>query len=264
MAAIKQGTVKMIEMGLIDEPDGIIRLKIDTEKIEELAESIKAIGQLQPILVRPKGKRYEIVYGHRRFLATQRLGKARILSTVRELNNETTALMRATENIAREDISPIEEAAIYEDLKETAGLSTDKIAKRMGKSESLIKRRLDLLRMPPCLQKAVHNKEIGYSAAEELWSLGDLPDIEYYLGFAVDHGATVQVIRTWVREKKDERRRSRNDIEGGRSLTSPMEARPVYIACDTCQEPMEIGEETVVRCCPICAKAIKKALEGGD
>lgn len=227
MAVKEKSQVKMVEMGLIDEPDGIIRLRIDPEKIDELAESIKAIGQLQPILIRPKDKRYEIVYGHRRFLATQRLGKARILSTVRELDNQTTALMRATENIAREDISPIEEAAIYQDLSETAGLSIDKIASRMGKSASLIKRRMDLLRMPPCLQKAVHNKEIGYSAAEELWSLGDLTDIEYYLGFAVDHGATVEVIRGWVKEKKDERRRSKVDIDGGRGFSSPMEVRPI-------------------------------------
>lgn len=262
--AAKKEIVKMIEIGLIDEPAGIIRLDIDQDKIIELSESIRAIGQLQPILVRPKGKRYETVYGHRRMLAVQRLGKARILATIKDLDDETTALMRATENIAREDISPIEEAAVYQDLKETSNMTIDQIAKRMGRSASIIKRRMDLLRMPQCLQKAVHAKKIGYSAAEELWSLGELPDIEYYLGFAVDHGATVGVIRQWVKEKKDERRRSRGDVEEGRGLLSPMETRPIYVACDLCSEAMELGDETVFRACKKCTKTVKKALEGGE
>ena len=263
MAKRPKETVSEIEMGLIDEPDGIIRMEIDPEKLLELSESIKAIGQLQPILVRPKGKRYEIVYGHRRFLAAQLLDRTRILASVKNIDDATTALMRATENIAREDISPIEEAAVYLDLRETAGLTAAQIGKRMGKSAGLIKRRMDLLRMPPCLQKAVHRKEIPYTGAEELWRLGELAEIEYYLGFAIDHGATITVIRGWVNEKLDERRRGRPDIENGGGAPNPMETRPVYVACDLCQAAMALGDETVVRACEVCVKAIKKAMEGG-
>ncbi|MBA7494476.1 Nucleoid occlusion protein [subsurface metagenome] len=264
MAAKKKDLVKMVEMGLIDEPEGVIRLEIDPDKIIELSESIKAMGQLQPILIRPKGERYEIVYGHRRFMAVQRIGKARILATVKELDDQTTALIRATENIEREDITPVEEAAVYVDLVERGGMTIAQISKKMGRSAGIIKRRMDLLRMPECLQKAVHRGQIGYSAAEELWRLGELSDIQYYLGFAIDHGATVEVIRMWVKEKIDERRRANSDIGGGRESLSPMETRPVYVACDICREAMEIGEETVIRSCQKCTKAIKKALEGGE
>jgi len=264
MAGKKKDLVKMVEMGLIDEPEGVIRLDIDPEKIIELSESIKAIGQLQPILLRPKGKRYEIVYGHRRFMAVQRLGQARILATIKDLNDEITALMRATENIAREDITPIEEAAVYLDLVDRGGMTIAQISSEMGRSEGIIKRRMDLLRMPECLQQAVHKRQIGYSVAEELWRLGELADIEYYLGFAVDHGVTQTVVRTWVKEKIDERRRSKSGTVQGREVLSPMETRPVYVACDICREAMEIGEETVIRSCQKCTKAIKKALEGGE
>jgi len=264
MASLKKEKIDWIEIGKIDEPGGIIRMKIDPDKIDALAENIKEIGQLQPILIRPKGERYEIVFGHRRFLATQKIGKARILSMVKDLDDKTTALMRATENIEREDISPIEEAAVYKDLIENLGMTIAQVAKRMGKSEAIIKRRTDLLRMPPCLQKAVHEKEIGYSVAEELWRLGELPDIEYYLGYAVDHGATLAVVRLWVNEKLGERRRQEDGTEGMPRHTTPMETRPIYVSCDTCQGPMEIGEETVIRCCRTCYKALKIAMEGGE
>jgi len=264
MARPKKERIDMIDTGKIDEPSGIIRMEIDPEKINELAQSIKAMGQLQPILLRPKGERYEIVYGHRRFLATQKLGKARILATIKELDDETTALMRATENVAREDVSPIEEAAVYGDLIQSFGLNIQEVSKRMGKSEAIVKRRLDLLKMPACLQKCIHERKIGYSVAEELWRLGELSDIEYYLGYAVDHGATLAVVRSWVNEKLAERRRKQDGTEGEPQHYAPMETRPVYVSCDTCTGPMEIGEETIIRCCPVCYKAIKRAMEGGE
>jgi len=254
-------TDKEIQIGLLDEPKGIIRMEIDPEAINQLAESIRSMGQLQAILVRPDGDRFEIVYGHRRFLACQKLGMTKIRASVKALDDITCALMRATENVERQDISPIEEAAVYADLFENLGLTVDEIGRRMGKSSGIVKRRLDLLRMPPCLQQAVHKKSIGYSVAEELWSLGDLPDIEYFLAFAIDHGATQSVVRQWVKEKKDERRRQSTGTEGSREPFSPMESRPIYGTCDTCLGALEIGTETIIRVCKSCAKIIESAME---
>ena len=260
MRKAKEPAEKQVEIGLIDEPEGIIRMEIDPEGIETLAASIKAIGQLQAILVRPKGDRFEIVYGHRRFLACQKLGQARIRASVKELDDITCAIMRATENVERVDISPIEEGAVYVNLQDKLGLSVDGIAERMGKSAGIVKRRMDLLRMPPCLQKAVHKKEIGYSVAEELWSLGVLADIEYFLQFAVDHGATVGVVRQWVKDKKDERRREHSDVGRGQEGFTPMEQRPIYATCDMCLEAMELGTEKVLRICQVCVKIMVDAM----
>lgn len=250
-----------IEIVLINEPEGIIRMEIDPDKIIELSESIRTMGLLQAILVRPVGKRFEIVYGHRRLLAHKALGLTKIRATVKKLDDIQCALMRATENIEREEISAIEEAAVYENLFKNHELNIDQISKRMGKSAGIIRRRMDLLRMPPCLQQAIHEKKIGYSVAEELWRLPELSDIEYYLGFAVDHGATQGVVRQWVKERLDEKRRAGSGTDRGMEETSPMEARKYYVSCDTCQEALEIGSETVLRICPSCAKAIARAME---
>lgn len=262
MAKKKTATHKMVDMGLIDEPDGVVRLEIDPDKIKELSESIKAIGQLQPILLRPKNERYEIVFGHRRFLATQLMGSARISAIVKVIDDEVTALMRATENIAREDLTLIEEAAIYKDLRDRAGLRVDQIGKKMGKTPGLIKRRLDLLRMPPCLQKSIHEGSISYGVAEELWRLGEVDEIEYLLQFAVDHGITVTVARQWVKDKLDERRRRQTDVGGGGMVErSPLEVRPTYYACDICTDPVKIELSKALRVCVSCVAIIKKASE---
>jgi len=249
-----------IRIDLIDEPAYQVRMDIPEEGIQELADSIKVIGQLQPVLVRPVEGRYEVVFGHRRLLACKRLGLEKIQAVVRKLDDQAVALMRATENIARQDVSPIEEAAVYADLRDTHGLRIDEIARRMGKSEGIIKRRLDLLKMPPQLQKAIHEKKITYGVAEELWRLGDPGDIDYYLAFAVEHGCTVAVARQWVNDHKKAKRAKEGDIGGGTETSSPMEARPVWVTCDLCLGPMELGKETVFRACPGCTETIRKSL----
>lgn len=254
--------IQKIKLDLIDEPAGRIRLDISEEGVQELAASIEGLGQLQAILLRKAGDRFEIVFGHRRFLAMRSLGREKINAVVKELDDIQVALMRATENVAREDISPIEEGAVYVDLRDTHNLTLDEISRRMRKSVGIIKRRMDLLKMPPCLQKAIHSKQINYSVAEELWSLGDLGKIEYYLGFAVDHGATSTVVRAWVYDEKKKMRRAVAGDEPGESLANPMTNRPVYVACDVCLGSMEIGQETVIRACESCTKLIRQAVAG--
>jgi len=259
--AKKQLIEKMVSIDKIDEPKGIVRLEIDQGELRDLADSINALGLMQAILVRPDGERFEIIYGHRRYLACKLLGMKQIRATVKALTNEEAAMMRATENIERVDISPIEEAAVYQDLYKTHGMRVDKIALKMGKSAGIIKRRMDLLRMPPCLQQAIHKKEISYSVGEVLWSLGELPDIEYYLAFAIENGAARSTVVQWVKDAADKKRRKASTGEGGAGWQSPMESRPVYIACDLCSGAMEIGEEKVLRTCPACTAVIKKAVE---
>jgi len=260
MAKASRVTVKEISLNIIDEPGGRIRLEIDPESIADLAANIAEVGLLQPIIVRKNKERFEIVAGHRRYLAFQLLKKKRIAVIVRDLDDVACALARASENLGRVDLSPIEEAAIYSNLRDEHKLTVDKISERMGKSIGVVKRRLDLLKMPACLQKAIHSKQIKYGVAEELWSLGDLGKIEYFLAFAVEHGATVLVVRAWVQDEKKKMRLKNGDVGGGESLANPMQTRPVYVACDLCLGSMEIGTETVIRACEVCTKAIKKAV----
>jgi len=259
--AKKQLTERIIPMEKIDEPTGIIRLEIDHEEVKTLADSINAMGLLQAIMVRPVKDRFEIIYGHMRFLAHRLLGMSTIRATVKELTDTQSATMRATENISRVDISPIEEAAVYKDLVETHQLSLDEIAQMMGKSKSIIRRRLDLLRMPECVQIAIHKKQIAYSIGEVLWQLRETAVIEYFLDLVIENGASRTTVEIWVKDELDKERRAASTSEGGGSGFSPMEPKPIYVACDLCSEAMKLGEEEVIRACPVCTGSIKEALK---
>jgi len=258
MAKPLKQTTKDVPLEKIDEPKGMLRMEIDSEAVEDLARSISEIGLLQNIMLAVDGDRYEIVFGHRRFLAYKHLGLNSIKAIVRTMSQEEIGVARATENISRADLTPIEEAATYLNLIENYGLTLEHVAKKMGKSAGTIKRRMDLLKMPPQLQKAVHAKSIAISVAEELWSIADMTDLEYYLSFAVDGGCTKEVARAWAKEWRDKKRRSENPGDGGGQTFAPSEPRPVYIACEICVGPMELGQEKVLRICRECMKTIKK------
>lgn len=251
-------TIKNISLDLIDEPAGIVRMEISSEAVSDLAQSISEIGLLQPILLRPDGERFEIIAGHRRYLAHKELGADKIRASVKEMTDQEAAFCRATENLARVDLTPVEEAAIFVDLVNTHKMTYEQIGRKVGKSPALVKRRMDLLKMPPQLQEALHKKLISISVAENLWPISDMTDLDYYLSFAVESGCTREVARSWCKEWKDKKRRSENPgVEGG-GHASPSEPRPVYVSCDFCHGPMEVGQETVLRLCPVCMKTINK------
>lgn len=255
-------TVKDISLDLIDEPKGIVRMDIDPDDLDELAQSISEIGLLQNILLAIDGDRFEIVFGHRRFLAHKKLGLSAIRSAVRTMTEEEIGVARATENIARKDLSPLEEAATYKNLIDHYGMSRERVAKKMSKTPGTIKRRMDILRMPPILQKAVHNKQISMTVAEELWPIADEASLDYYLMFAIENGCTREVARSWAKDWKDTQRRSRNpDDPGGRVDLSPNEPRPSYVPCDICNQPVDLNTTKFFRTCPACFEAIKKAME---
>ncbi len=248
--------VKPIDIILIDGPVRDARLTIDMDAVKELAASIEEVGLMQPILLTKRGERYEIVWGHRRYLAHKFLGKLQILAKIQELEETQVVIMRATENIHREGITPIEEGLTYKSLLEQDGMTIDEVAKRMRKSAGIVRRRLELLRMPQMLQTAIHEKKINYGVAEALWPLGDEGSIEYYLHFAIENGASVAVVRAWVKEEKDKKRRDRTDIGGGGETIAINENIPIFITCQLCNGPTKLGTETIFRACPECAKQL--------
>jgi ParB/RepB/Spo0J family partition protein len=235
-------------------------MEIDPSSITELAQSISEIGLLQPILLRVDGERFEVVAGHRRYLAHKQLELATIKAVVRVLTDSETAIIRATENLARVDLTPVEEALIFRDLVDNHSMRVDQIGLKVGKSPGLVKRRMDLLKMAPQLQKALHEKRISISVAEELWPISDLATLDYYLSFALDGGCTRDVARSWCKDWKDSIRRQSSAGEAGGEILSPQEPRPVFLPCDLCNKPVQLGQDWVIRICPVCGDIIKKML----
>jgi len=252
---------KNISIDLIDRPDALARMDIHAAELNELTASIKDRGLMQPIEVTPRGDRYLIVFGDRRFLAHKQLGKTTIMCRVETLTDTEVLIDRAMENLQSVDLTPFEEAHQYAKLMEYGKLSLEEVSKKVGISTGTVQRRLAIFRMPDSYQQAIHSKQISLSVAEELWSCPDAAKREYFLQMAVDHGITKAVARSWVDEYKKSLRRSPSAGEGGAGAPLPYDDTPIFRACDICRNPVEYKDVHDLRICPNCFKLITESLQ---
>ena len=150
------------------------RSNFDEGKLDELARSITANGVVQPVLLRRKGDRYELIAGERRWRAAQRAGLTKIPAVVREVPDENVLEIALIENIQREDLNPIEEARAYQKLIETLGLTQESVAQKVGRDRSYITNYLRLLKLPDDIQNLVQAGRLSTGHARTLLGLDHL------------------------------------------------------------------------------------------
>lgn len=143
----------------------------DEHAIEELSESIKEHGVLQPIIVRKVNTTYEIVVGERRFRAAKLAGLLEIPAVVRQLTDEQSMEMAILENLQREDLTPIEEAEAYQKLMDNLSLTQEQLAFRLGKSRPHIANHLRLLSLPDVVRKLIMNGKLSMGHGRTLLGL---------------------------------------------------------------------------------------------
>lgn len=138
------------------------RTRFSEDNLEELTQSIRANGVVQPIVVRQRGNRYEIVAGERRWRASQRAELRRIPAVVKEVSDDKMLELALIENIQRQELNPIEEARAYNKLIEQFGLKQEAVADRVGKSRTVITTAIRLLRLP---EEVLREIELGRISA---------------------------------------------------------------------------------------------------
>ena len=152
------------------------RKTFDKLKLDELSKSINRNGIIQPVIVRPKGSRYELIAGERRWRAAQ-LSKIHVIpAIVRALTNEQAAEYAIAENIQREDLTPIDEATAYKNLLETFSYTQEEVSKSLGKSRSYVANMLRLLTLPVSIISLLEESKISIGHARALIGLAD-PEI---------------------------------------------------------------------------------------
>lgn len=149
------------------------RKTFTTEKLEELAASIREKGIIQPIVVIRKGFHYEIIAGERRWRAAQKAGLHEVPVVIQDVSENTALEMALIENIQREDLNAVEEAHAYRSLMETIGLSQEEMAKRVGKDRSTVANSLRLLKLPEDVQRDIIAERLTMGHARALLSLED-------------------------------------------------------------------------------------------
>ena len=149
------------------------RLSYDEESLTELADSIREHGVLQPILLRPVGSEYELIAGERRWRASQLAGRDTIPAIVVEFDPQTALEVSIIENLQREDVSPLEEAAMFRKMTDTFGYSVRHLAQKVGKDKGYVENRLRLTDAPAEVRELVSLRKDTISHAYELMKVGD-------------------------------------------------------------------------------------------
>ena len=203
-AAPQRGGIQMIAVASIEPNLGQPRRLFDEEALAELAESIRARGVIQPIVVRPRDGRFQIVAGERRWRAAQRARLHEIPAIVRPFSDAETLEVALLENIQREDLNAIEEAQGYRRLIDEYGHSQEALGKLLGKSRSHVANHLRLLELPESVQAMVADGRLDMGHARALIGA---PDVEALAEEVARRGLSVRETEKLARAAKPKRQR---------------------------------------------------------
>jgi ParB family chromosome partitioning protein len=178
------------------------RTRIDEAELTDLANSMQASGLLQPVIVRPRDSGFELIAGERRWRAAERLGWPRIAAVVKEVDDRTLLTLALVENLQRDDLSPIDEAAGYRRLGDEFKLPQAEIARVVGRDRSTVANLLRLLQLPPDVQAMVHQKQLSAGHARALLGLSEADRQSALATEAMEQGWSVREIEAAVAGKR--------------------------------------------------------------
>lgn len=186
-----------ISINELREPRQVARATLDEQGLDELAESIRRVGVINPLVVMEVDGGYEVVAGHRRLLAGRRAGLVALPCLVRSTRDPEPTALKLHENLYRQELTPVEEAAFFAELLPGCDNDTDKLCQLVKQSRTYVEGRLLLLQGDPEVLAAVAAREISLGVAEELNKIKRQKDRLWYLKWARETGATRASVRQW-------------------------------------------------------------------
>lgn len=178
------------------------RDRFDEESLAALAESISEVGVIQPIIVRKIAEGYEIIAGERRWRAAQRAGLRSIPALIRSADDKVTLEAAVVENVHRQDLNALEEAAAYRQLMDDFGLTQDEVASRVGRSRSAVANTVRLLNLAPAVQRLVVEGHLSAGHGRALLALEDEQDRQALASEVVRENLTVRETERRVAESQ--------------------------------------------------------------
>ncbi len=211
VAQLDERELQQLPLDLIQRGKYQPRRDIDPVTLEELAQSIRSQGVMQPIVVRPIGSgRYEIIAGERRWRASQQAGLDQIPALVRDVSDEAAIAMALIENIQREDLNPIEEAVALQRLQQEFQLTQQQVAEAVGKSRVTISNLLRLIALPEEIKTLLSHGDLEMGHARALLGLPQEQQVEG-ARHVVARGLTVRQTEAMVRQWLNSSERSKEE-----------------------------------------------------
>jgi ParB family chromosome partitioning protein len=215
------------------------RLTFDDERLDELCQTIKNHGVIQPIVVRKVEQGYELVAGERRWRAVQKLQLSTIPAIVREMDHESAASIALIENLQREGLNALEEAFAYQKLIELQSLTQEELALRLGKSQSTIANKLRLLQLPEKVQEALFQRLISERHARALLMLKEAEKQEAMLQEMIANKWSVKQTEERVKKEQHSSPKSSTKQKKRRRNLS----RDMRIALNTIRQSVQMVQE---------------------
>ncbi len=227
-----------VRLSAIEPNAGQPRRDFSPELLDELAESIRRYGVLQPLTVRPlPGGRYQLVAGERRWRAARLAGLTEVPAVVRELTDQQAAEIALVENLQREDLNPVEEAAGYRSLMEEFGLTQDEVAARVGRSRPAVANAVRLLGLPEPILELLKSGKISAGHGRALLAFHDEAQ-QQKAAQAASYGANVREIE----------RMAKRAAEGPKETPPPrMQPKPDFYRQVELSLAEQLGRRVTVR-----------------
>lgn len=177
------------------------RVDFDDDALKELADSIATHGLIQPIVVKPLSSgKYKIIAGERRYRASKMAGLTEVPVIIKNISDQAVTELALVENLQREDLSPLEEAAGYKYLMQTYGLTQEQVSAKVGKSRSYIANSLRLLNLPDAVYQKLKSKEISAGHARALLALQSQDDVERALNITLKQELSVRQLEQLIKK----------------------------------------------------------------
>lgn len=239
------GTVMTLRLSQIDPNRSQPRQKFEDESLDELADSIRQFGVLQPILVQKKGNRFEIIAGERRWRASRKAGLTEIPAIVREYSDQETLELSLIENIQREDLNPIEEAKAFQRLLEEFHLRQEDLAARVSKSRTAITNSVRLLKLDERVQDMLEQGQLSMGHARALIPL-EIAEEQYLIAREIaDRHLSVRDVEKLIKSRLSGKKKKKDTKKDAAEKTDPA----LELAYKEIEERLKqsLGTKTTIR-----------------
>ncbi len=243
---------KVISLDLIDDPERPMRTDLTPETVADLVMSIKQMGIIEPLIVFPKGDRYEVIAGHRRRYAAELAQLVEAPCHVHKVSPEQIEMMKIHENMYRAAVRPGDEMMHFKYILTRLKISPTKLAQLIGKSDGYVSERLAIANYEPELREALDNNKINFSVAKELAKIGDRNKTIEYLRYAIQNGLTQAGAKQWVSDYKLSLETPKKVAVTTYDPTTQTVLQKIFYPCIRCNSKHEIQDVVPVYICNPC------------
>lgn len=238
--------IRQLSIDLIDDPEYAMRTEMDNDSLRELSHSIAEVGLIEPIIVRPKGERYEVVAGHRRLCAVKMANLAVVPAIVSEANESENEMIKVHENLFREDVDPVDEAFFISRALDRLQLTPHDFAGKINRSEQYVKDRLMIISYDDYLIDYIKQKRVPLIVAKYLSQISDAIQRRMFVDYAANNGVTQHIARQWLEESRQGTLPTVTEATDPASLFPDLPRKIWTVDCRLCGGQIPVPEAKLV------------------